>query len=73
MCSYSIDICGLIFEVSEKIWVEDKLGEMSVDLLYFKQEADVEIDIIITPLIVDFGIDQVGETCSSINDNLLAP
>ena len=73
MCSYSRDICGLIFEVSEKIWVEDKLGEMSVDLLYFKQEADVEIDIIITPLIVDFGIDQVGETCSSINDNLLAP
>ena len=73
MCSSSRDICGLIFEVSEKIWVEDKLGEMSVDLLYFKQEADVEIDIIITPLIVDFGIDQVGETCSSINDNLLAP
>ena len=61
--------------MSGKLWEEDKLGEMqSVDLLYFKQEADVEIDIIITPpLIVDFGIDQVGETCSSINDNLLAP
>ena len=29
------------------------------------------IDIIITQTIVDFRIDQVGETCSSINDNLL--
>ena len=34
-----------------------------VDLLYFKQGADVGIDIIITLRIVDFGIDQVGETC----------
>ena len=30
------------------------------------------IDIIITLSIVDFGIDQVGETWCSINDNLLA-
>ena len=42
-----------------------------VDLLYFKQGADVGIDMIITGSIVDFRIDQVGETCSSINDNLL--
>ena len=41
-----------------------------VDLLYFKQGADVGIDIIITRRIVDFGIDQVGETAYSINDNL---
>ena len=43
-----------------------------VDLLYFKSGADVGIDTIIMPSIVDFGIDQVGETWCSINDNLLA-
>ena len=43
-----------------------------VDLLHFKQGADVGIDMIITLSIVDFGIDQVGETWCSINDNLLA-
>ena len=43
----------------------------AVDLLYFKLGADVGIDTIIMPSIVDFGIDQVGETWCSINDNLL--
>ena len=31
------------------------------------------IDMIITESTVEFRIDQVGETCSSINDNLLVP
>ena len=59
-------------DLHKTIWLASSFHHTVVDLLHFKQGADVGIDIIITLSIVDFGIDQVGETWCSINDNLLA-
>ena len=57
-----------IFEKLVFIWKSENEYNLSqpiggwVDLLYLKQGTDVGIDIIITQSIVDFRIDQVGET-----------